>query len=463
MRYLANCRSLLQQVRRPDPHVDGSAALIVATITLIWTVGVVTSFETALTAIVVLGYILLFWGILRPAIGLLGIGLLCTVDSPVQVYLNRFLPWNALNYCLLLTILANLPLLARFKDAHSRILKCMAGFLAVGLLWSGDLEGGEQHLLNMSTQFGILVYFLRVTRNGRAWVWLGITAGSVAAGGAAVYYLKAGELTYINPNAWAQFPLTGLLATCIAWPMAVSKRFGIGALQLLAFVNFVWIFLSGSRGVLFTGTSCLLFLLLKRPAHHRGLVLAGLAIAVAAGLLSLFPDLGERTVGRIQILINPNNSANARTSSRYDLMVAGWRIFLDHPLGVGTGGFPKEYAATSGGMAHAGHERQAHSGWVKVLVENGALGLALLLAYVVSFAVAGWKMRSQGQLAIAILTTAALAIAFVSTEFQNKGLWLLTAGVTVLMHSPSFAARPQRRPCPRRESVPGQLAYANRV
>ena len=45
------------------------------------------------------------------------------------------------------------------------------------------------------------------------------------------------------------------------------------------------------------------------------------------------------------------------------------------------------------------------------------------------------------------MTTAALAIAFLSTEFQGKGFWLLAAGVTTLLQrDASGSTRTLRRP-----------------
>jgi heme/copper-type cytochrome/quinol oxidase subunit 3 len=103
---------------------------------------------------------------------------------------------------------------------------------------------------------------------------------------------------------------------------------------------------------------------------------------------------------------------------------------------VGTGGFPARYREVSetGFTFRQGQEVAAHSGWMKTLAENGVMGMLVLSAYVLSFAVVGMRRGDRSQRLIGLLTTSALAVALVSTEFQSKGLWLLAAGTTTLLH-----------------------------
>ena len=70
---------------------------------------------------------------------------------------------------------------------------------------------------------------------------------------------------------------------------------------------------------------------------------------------------------------------------------------------------------------------------MKTLAENGVIGAVLLAAYVLSFTTTGWRRRHDGLLLIGALTTFCLSFAFISTEFAGKGLWLLAAGVTVML------------------------------
>ena len=88
-------------------------------------------------------------------------------------------------------------------------------------------------------------------------------------------------------------------------------------------------------------------------------------------------------------------------------------------------------------QAFEGNAMQAHSAWVKTLVENGIPGTALLAAFVASYAFAGWSRRSRDAALLGGLTTAVLGLAFVSTEFMIKGLWFLAMGANILLHPQS--------------------------
>jgi len=73
---------------------------------------------------------------------------------------------------------------------------------------------------------------------------------------------------------------------------------------------------------------------------HRALMFVTVAALITAFVASQFTNLQDRSLSRLRLLIDPHASMTARTSGRFDLALAGWYIFNDHPLlGVGTGGF----------------------------------------------------------------------------------------------------------------------------
>ena len=89
-----------------------------------------------------------------------------------------------------------------------------------------------------------------------------------------------------------------------------------------------------------------------------------------------------------------------------------------------------------------GEYSEAHSGWIKTLTENGIPGIVLLGAFVLSFAVIGWRTRSVGLFPLGLLATVGLSVAFLADEFQAKGLWLLVATVmTALRRGATRSAR----------------------
>jgi hypothetical protein len=71
---------------------------------------------------------------------------------------------------------------------------------------------------------------------------------------------------------------------------------------------------------------------------------------------------------------------------------------------------------------------------MKGLAENGLVGFGLLAAFVGSFAVSAWKRRHDPIVRVGFLVSAVLTAAFTSTEFQPRGLWLLAAGATSILH-----------------------------
>src|SRR5205085_6576527 len=124
-------------------------------------------------------------------------------------------------------------------------------------------------------------------------------------------------------------------------------------------------------------------------------------------------------------------------SGRSDLGLGGYYIFLEHPLGVGTGGFAASWA-TLGARDRLsgfkqGEEFPAHSGWIKVLAENGLPGIVLLVLYTYSFLRGGLRAHDRRVRGLSLMVGVALGVAFLSTEFQGKGFWFVAAGATALL------------------------------
>ncbi|HET7451548.1 MAG TPA: hypothetical protein VFL12_02310, partial [Thermoanaerobaculia bacterium] len=187
--------------------------------------------------------------------------------------------------------------------------------------------------------------------------------------------------------------------------------------------------------------------------------------AVAAGVLIVslmtarFAGLDSYTLHRLDKVIDTEEGLRERTSGRSDLVLGAWYMFLDHPLGVGTGGFAPSWSKLGirkGMTDYAyGAAKEAHAAWAKTLAENGLLGLSLLAAYVGSFAAAA--LRRPAVRRLAFLTAAVLFAAFFSTEFAGKGLWLLASSTTAfLAYFPAAASsRALSRPVPAlAEAVP---------
>jgi hypothetical protein len=293
--------------------------------------------------------------------------------------------------------------------------------------------------------FGLLVYFVRALAAHEAVLEpVALVNGVVAAVGGLVFYTQIQDLPYINPNAFAHFPLMGLFSTAVL--LELRKRQGpTGNLlyYLLLAINFAWVFLSGSRGgILIAATAVTLVWLGYRPLSPKGFVRSFLLLAIGLvlflGLLSQFTDLQQRTIERFEKAFDTSLTLKSRTSGRSELMKGGIEIFKQHPLGVGTGAFTHYWttldAEKLGLLISTERELATHAGWIKVLAENGFLGITLLVLFTASFTIQGWYQRREGLFSIGLLTSAMLAVALISTEFQSKLLWFVSANAMVLLH-----------------------------
>jgi O-antigen ligase len=425
----------------------------------------VAGFKIGLSFMTAIGFLAAVLGLYRPGVGLIGISILCTMDTldRALLFTTGLFPWNTLNYWLLVVMFLSIGFLMKLNDPQSRLLELGAIILLFGLVFTPDMLDGVETTLNVVTFFGILFYFSRNAREDSAWFWQAVVSGVVGAGLGCVYTLEMSRFTAVNANAWAYFPVTAIFAICLGFRFAPRRGKGQLILGLLALINLVWIFLSGSRGTLLVGLVCMVYLIfsMRSKVQKIGALVFG-ALIVLFMMLN-FTALNDTAVHRINKMLDPEQSMTGRTSGRSDLAYGGFLIFLDHPFGVGTGGFSVAWAKMGFRQSMSGWgygaNREAHAGWIKVLTENGFLGLFALAAFTVSFTVLGWQKRRSGLFAVGLFVTCVLCVAWVSTEFAAKGIWFLAAGVTALLNMkgaaglvpvPSRAVTPAAAPGGRR-------------
>ncbi|MFL5733861.1 MAG: O-antigen ligase family protein [Chloroflexia bacterium] len=454
----------LDKVRKLPKSADfwGPRFLVVSVI--LWATGFALGFLSALTFMVILCWACLILGARQPALSLIGISMLCALDAPLRVFLltGGLLRWNTLNYWLLLVMAGSILFLLRLRDIQSRIFQAFIILLGIECLATPDPMVGFQHVLNIMTIFGIIWYFARASSDPLGLYWVALIVSTTTALGSVLFYMQRLNLPHINPNAWAYFPATGVFAICLGFPSAVREKKGLMALAALAVANLVFVFLSGSRGDLLVTLVCMLFLLAKIPGLSRRAFLVGVAFIMAVTLSTQFTDLQDNSLHRIDKLFGSNDySLTQRTSGRSDLALAAWYIFLDHPLGVGTGGFEDAWINLGYHEDISDYRRgqaaAAHSAWMKTIAENGFLGITLLICIVLSFPLMGIHKGRGELLSLGLLVAISLSMAFLSTEFQSKGLWFLTAGVLSIFHGEEY-----------RQHLagwipPGSLLKANRV
>ena len=410
-------------------------------------------FTTGLGLLALIGFLAAAVGLYRPAVGLMGISILSTIDTITRALLftRGPLPWNTFNYWLLLVMFLSIVFLFRLNDPQSRFLELLVVVFLFGLLFTPVIEDGLETALNVITFFGLLYYFSRNVREDGAWFWQAVVAGVVGVTFGLAYYLQKDVLPDVNANAWAYFPVTAIFAICLGFRFAPRRGPGQLILGLLALVNLAWIFLSGSRGTLIVGLVSMTYIIFSMRSRVLQISYIVIGAAVTVFVLLSFTELEGTALHRINKLLDPEQSMTGRTSGRSDLAYGGLLIFLDHPFGVGTGGFTVAWARMGFRESLSGYgygaSREAHAGWIKVLAENGFIGFVVLAAFTLSFAEVGWRRRkSRGLLSLGIFVTVLLAVAWVSTEFAAKGLWFLAAGATALLNMKGASGLPPAPP-----------------
>jgi hypothetical protein len=430
-----------------------------------WVCSFLIGFERAVLVLSFLGLAAAIAGLRQPIVGLFGVGILCTMDVLSRSFAGGLWRWNTFNYLLLLVIALNFSLLLRSSDRAVRVLQVFAVFLFAGLAITESHAAGAQHILDLLSLFGLLIYFRRASLSAELAYWLAIVMGILGAGGGLLFNLWKDGLPWVNPNAWSLFPLAPLFAACLAFYKRTPKSYERMFLLTLAAVNGAWVFLSGSRGGLGMAIVCTLFLLLQVIRSGRE-VIVGLAIAAVVTVFvgSAFIDGQSRTVRRVRQLFDSSETMTERSSGRSDLALGAWYIFLDHPFGVGTGGFSTNWAKLGNrkGLSgfDQGEEISAHSGWAKTLAENGLIGFGLLAGFVVSFPATGWRRAGARGFVFGGLVAAVLSLGFLVTEFQSKGLWFLAAGAISHTLAGSRLTSPRRGRSPAVRGAVGAASYS---
>jgi O-antigen ligase len=422
-------------------HVAASwARFMLACFVPLWLTAAVLDFRVTLTIVTLGAFVATIAGLRHPVIGLYGLGMVCTLDgmsTPLLLH-GGLWRWNTPNYWLLIVAVLFVPLLIRRREPQFWWLIALFIWLGIGLIWSHDRPNGVQHIFAAFATLGMLVYFARARRVPGAWYWLAVICSVTGACASLMFLLARSRLPELNENIWSHVPLMALFAVALAFGAGrLSPRRQL-QLSLLAAINLAAVFISGSRGNLAMVLVTVLAVALLTPGLSRkAMVLVGIGV-VGVGVITQFPQLGERMLHRLQIMTNTEETPRRRTSGRFELAVGGWYLFREHPIaGIGTGGFPKAWAAFGHreGLAdfQIGKQMAAHSGWIKVMAESGLPGLLLMAGFVASFCISGWRRRRWRTLVLGSMASATMAFGFLSTEFQSKSLWFLAAGAMVLL------------------------------
>ncbi len=446
---------------RSGAAVWGRVFIVLVTAT--WASSFILDMRDVIRILTAIGFAAALAGLANPVVGLMGVAILGALDaiSRVFVFTGGLLRWNTLSYFLLAVAALRWRDVARLRGRSSVWLVLLLGLLVLEIPVGTDVDNGVAHVLSLSAVLGLLVFARRAAEDPQAWGWTAIVAGALSAGGGFAFYRHGALGEYINPNAWVYLPLTALVLGDVALVKAPAAPGIRRAILALSVVNLGWAFLSGSRGGFLAAFVAMAFLVLGGTQPVKARAGALLALAGALAVTSLFADLQGVMDERLAKLVDPTRSLANRTSGRSDLALAGWIVFLEHPLGVGTGGFAlagEEVGQRENLTLYRGRgATQAHSAWIKTLAENGVPGIVLLAGFVGSFARDGIPAAARGPLRLrGPRRPPSSRVSFLSSEFQAKGLWLFVAAAIVVLDQD--VPRPARR-VPRAAAPPTGASF----
>ncbi len=366
------------------------------------------------------------------------------------------------------SLLRDLDLGHRQSGAAAQTFVLIAGYWAVllaGLFWADDSSRAFSSLVGTSTNMMIALIVIAAIRShndlrailiailvtGLAMSLIGIHQYITSSygnnyggfGQASVEQIVTGfddwriSGPYADPNFYSQATLVTVaigLGRFIGDPARWVRILGIAAAGTAALA----VVLSFSRG----GMLGLIAVLLLAAFFHRpqpsmlagvGLVMLALAAAIPASyqqrvttLTSAVPGIAaEDEVGDV--------SVRGRTSE----VIAGLQMFRDNPLlGVGPGNYPARYQEYSRalGIDPRREDREAHSYYVEIAAETGAVGLFFFGTLLVGVAASlrralrsehGERRRSAKDLSIALGGYSVTSL-FLHSEYDRL-LWLLFA------------------------------------
>jgi hypothetical protein len=343
----------------------------------------------------------------------------------------------------------------------------------LSMAWTNDVRRGAIFLAAFVLPFGLLaVGFARLPWRGRwlTWLWGGLVATALVYAAVGGYQWLTRDVFW-NPsvkvfNAYAPF----FRVNSVFWDPSVYGRY----LTVAVLASLAGILLGGVRGWRVAGlygvvVATWLGLLISFSQSSFVALAAGIVVAVAVvwgrratlalvalGALTCVVVLAVPQV-RHDLVGKSRSGVNRITSGRANLVGQGIRIALDHPvLGVGAGGFSREYAERRGITGRDPKRVASHTTPVTVAAEQGLVGLGLLAwlaaaALLATLTGLGRGFTSRVALATGIVLLAIVVHSvFYADFFEDPMTWALLGLV-------GLSARvPKKPPPPEAPAAPAQ-------
>jgi O-antigen ligase len=200
--------------------------------------------------------------------------------------------------------------------------------------------------------------------------FVGQLTGSLVWQNQGVMRLHGSTPSYGHPNSFSGMAVGTFPFIYYLFP-AASRRWKVVLITLAVFSATVVLF-TGSRTGYIGWFGFLAFVLYK--AKHKFRAVAAVLLVAAIGLPFVPADYAER----FNSIFTGVDKEGQSTTTRLEILHDAWRIFLDHPLGVGVGAFPAVREKTFG------RTQDTHNLYLEVATNLGIQGLGIFLLFVVA-------------------------------------------------------------------------------
>jgi O-antigen ligase len=354
-------------------------------------------------------------------------------------------------------------------DDRARELGPLAWPLAAFVMWSGlsmlwtlDVRRGAIFLGAFVLPFGLLaIGFARLPWRGRwlTWLWGGLVATALAYAAVGGYQWVTRDVfwnpsvkvfnayapffrvnsVFWDPSVYGRYLTVAVLASLAGILLGGVRGRRVAALYAVVIATWLGLLISFSQSSFVALVAGIVVAAAVAWGRRTTLVLVGLA-AVTCAVFFAVPQIRDEIVGKSR------SGVNRVTSGRANLVGQGIRISLAHPvLGVGVGGFSREYARRLDIPGRDPKRVASHTTPVTVAAETGIVGLALLgwlaaAAFLATLRGLGRGFTSRVALATGIVLVAiAVHSLFYAAFFEDPMTWALLGLVGLVSRVPKKA------------------------
>src|SRR5690606_19005249 len=176
--------------RRRQPPLRAWTRGLIALTVVAWAAAPFGGVELSLWILMVAGFAAVAAGFTRPAVGALGIGVLCTLDPVTRLFLmsGGLLRWNTLNYLLILLACVYARHLLRTGGAAVPLLAALTALFGLEIVASPHPELGLENVITVAAAFGLIACLVRARGEPRVWHAMALVTGTIGALGGFTFF-----------------------------------------------------------------------------------------------------------------------------------------------------------------------------------------------------------------------------------------------------------------------------------